>query len=188
MPHETDSRLGKFSKAIAASGMVSLSLFTSMALKTVAAATATMPIIVRVINAVEVTIATSLDFGTLAMAPERAGSALIDPSLNRLVLDNNNSLSLAGGAPKVGRLVIRGATLPVAISIEDTAVQLTNGVTNVTVNNFNFVSANGGPKVTITPQAGSSTFTIPVGATLITKAGQASGTYSGTTRVFANFQ
>lgn len=175
-------------KALAAGGMVSLSFFSLIALKTTQAATATLPLVARLINAIDVTVATSLDFGTLAMAPERAGRARIDPSLNRLILDGNNSLSLAGGAPKVGRLLIRGATLPVAISIEDTAVQLTNGVTNITVNNFNFVSANGGPKVTITPQVGSQTFTIPVGATLITKAGQPSGTYTGTTRVFANFQ
>ena len=188
MPIKTKTVLDKSMKALAAGGMVSLSVLSVLGLKAATAATATMPMIARLVAAIEVTVATSIDFGTLAIAPERAGRARIDPALNRLILDDNNSLSLAGGAPKVGRLVVRGATLPVAISIEDTAVQLTNGITNVTINNFNFVSANGGPKVTITPAAGSTTFTIPVGATLITKAGQASGTYTGTTRVFANFQ
>lgn len=188
MPDVTKTALPKSVKALAAGGLISLSMFSVMALRTVMASTATLPMVARLINAIEVTVATSLDFGTLAMSPERPGRALIDPSLNRMVLDDNNSLSLAGGTPKVGRLVIRGATLPIAISIESTSIQLTNGATNVTVSNFNLVSADGGAKVTITPQTGIATMTIPVGATLITKAGQASGTYSGTTRVFANFQ
>ena len=188
MPIKAKTVLDKSMKALAAGGMVSLSVLSVLGLKAATAATATIPMVARLITAIEVTVATSIDFGTLAMAPERAGRALIDPALNRLVLDDNNSLSLAGGAPKVGRLVVRGAILPVAISMEDTAIQLTNGVTSITVNNFNLISADGGAKITITPAAGSTTFTIPVGATLITKAGQASGTYTGTTRVFANFQ
>ena len=173
---------------LAKTGLVTLSLYSAMALRSVFAGTATLPIMVRLVKAIEVTVATSLDFGTLAMAPDEAGRAYIDPALNRLVLDDRNALNLAGGVPKVGRLVVRGAAFPVSISIEDTNVQLTNGITNVTVNNFNFVSADGGTRVTITPQPSQPSFTVPVGATLLTKPGQAEGTYVGTTRVFANFQ
>ena len=175
-------------KKAAAGGLVTLSMFGALALRSVTASTATLPIVVKLIRAIEVTIATSLDFGTLAMAPEEAGIAHIDPGLNRLVLDDRNALSLAGGVPKVGRLVIKGSAFPVSISIEDTSVRLTNGVTGVTVNNFNFVSANGGTRVTVTPDINQPSFTVPVGATLVTKPGQADGSYVGTTRVFANFQ
>ena len=182
--HPTSKNL----KKLAAGGLVSLSVFSTLALRSVIASTATLPIMVRLVKAIEVTVATSLDFGTLAMAPEEAGRAHIDPSLNRLILDDRNSLSLAGGVPKVGRLIVKGAAFPVSISIEDTSVRLTNGVTGVTVNNFNFMSANGGARVTITPELNQASFTVPVGATLVTKPGQADGTYVGTTRVFANFQ
>ena len=175
-------------KKAAAGGLVTLSMFSALALRSVIASTATLPIMVKLIRAIEVTIATSLDFGTLAMAPEEAGIAHMDPGLNRLVLDDRNALSLAGGVPKVGRLVIRGSAFPVSISIEDTSVRLTNGVTGVTVNNFNFISANGGSRVTVTPDINQPSFTVPVGATLVTKPGQADGSYVGTTRVFANFQ
>jgi len=175
-------------KAVATGGLVTLTMFSAIAMRYALASTATLPIIVRLVKAIEVTVATSLDFGTLAMAPELAGRAKMDPSLNRLILDDSNALSIAGGVPKVGRLIVRGSSFPVSISIEDTSVQLTNGLTNVTVNNFNFVSADGGTRITVTPQANQASFTVPVGATLITKPGQAEGTYVGTTRIFANFQ
>lgn len=175
-------------KGLAKGGLVSLTLFGAMAMRSVVAATATMPIIVRLVKAIEVTVATSLDFGTLAMSPEEAGQAHIDPALNRLIVDNNNSLALAGGVPRVGRLLVKGSSFPVSISVEETMVRLTNGLTNVTVNNFNFMTANGGTRITMTPKVSVGTFTVPVGATLITKPGQAEGTYVGTTRIFANFQ
>lgn len=171
-------------------GLVTLSMLTAMAIRpvTAVAASATMPIIVRLIRAIEITVATSLDFGTLAMSPDEPGRAFMDPGLNRLVVDDQNALAVAGGVPKVGRLVIRGAAFPVTISVEDTSVRLTNGITGVTVNNFNFITANGGSQVTMTPQANAASFTVPVGATLLTRPGQPEGTYVGTTRIFANFQ
>lgn len=175
-------------KKAAAGGLITLSMFSALAFRSVVASTATLPIIVRLVKAIELTVATSLDFGTLAMAPEEPGRAHMDPGLNRLVLDDRNALSLAGGTPKVGRLVVKGSAFPVSISVEETSVQLTNGVTAVTVNNFNFISSEGGTQVTVTPELNQASFTVPVGATLITKPGQADGTYVGTTRVFANFQ
>lgn len=153
------------------------------------AATADLRIIAKLIRAIDVTVNTALDFGTLAMTVDRAGHATMDPSVNRLLIGNNGSLSLAGGLPSVGRLRIKGAEFPVHISIEDASVKLTNGVNTVTVDNFNIQSAHGGAKMTFTPvdlQAYS--LTVPVGATLKTQPGQASGTYTGVTRIFASYQ
>ena len=190
MPKGSKKTTTKTLRKLAAGGLVSLSMLSCMSLKSAVAQSgaATLPIIVRLVKAIEITVATSLDFGTLAVSPDQPGRALIDPGLNRLILDDRNALSLAGGVPKVGRLVVRGAAFPVSISIEDTSVRLTNGVTGVTVSNFNFISANGGTRVTISPQIDQQSFTVPVGATLLTKPGQAAGSYVGTTRVFANFQ
>lgn len=156
--------------------------------KVALAATSTLPIKARLIRAIEVTVSTSLNFGTLAMTQDRGGQARMDPGANRLVVDNNSSLSLAGGVPQAGRLIIKGAAHPISISIEDSVVNLTNGVTSVSVNDFNFIREGAGNKVTVTPSADDQVFTVAVGATLVTKPKQASGSYVGTTRIFANFQ
>ncbi len=176
--------------------MVRLGAATAMALTGLAAyhamqavaATATLPIMARLVRAIELTVNTTLNFGTLAMTVDRAGNATIDPELNRLFIDNNSSLSLAGGDPEAGRLMVRGADFPVAISIEDTLVKLTNGEDTVTITNFNIVTAKGGVKMTFTPTDASYSFTVPVGATINTRTGQISGTYVGATRIFASYQ
>lgn len=152
------------------------------------AATATLPVMAKLIRAIEVTINTSLDFGTLAFTNEQVGSARIDPATGALTTDGNNSLMLAGGKPKAGRIVIRGSEFPVQVSMEQAAIQLTNGEMFVTIEDFNFLNATGGSRVTITPNLTANTITLPVGATLKTKVGQLSGTYVGSNRVFANYQ
>ena len=177
-----------YAKPLVTSALISLSCFTLQALRGVIASTGTLPISVRLIRAVEITLATSLDFGTLAMTLDRAGTARMDTSLNRLIIDNNSSLALAGGTPQVGRFTISGSSFPVTISMKDTSVQLTNGVESLTVNGFNLMTENGGSQITVTPQLGQNSFTVPVGASLIAKPGQLDGTYIGTTRIFANFQ
>lgn len=179
------SRLTK----LAAGGLVSLSCFGLLhMLKIATAATTTLPVKAKLVRAIELTVDTSLDFGTLAMTIDRAGEARMDPELNRLVVDGSSSLSLAGGVPQAGRLKIKGASSPISLSIEDAAINLTNGVTAVTVDKFNFITANGGSRVTITPAVGHPSFTVAVGATLNTKPGQLTGTYVGTARIYANFQ
>lgn len=152
------------------------------------AATATLPIIARLVRAIEVTVNTTLDFGTLAMTVEQGGHATIDPGVNRMFIDGNSSLTLAGGKPTAGRLQIKGAEFPVAVSIEDATVKLTNGTDSVLVSNFNLVTAAGGTKMTFTPTKNTYAFTIPIGATIRTRTGQVSGTYVGTTRIFASYQ
>lgn len=152
------------------------------------AATATLPIIARLVRAIELTVNTTLDFGTLAMTVDRAGQARIDPELNRLFIDRNGSLTLAGGKPAAGRLTIKGAEFPVAISVENSTVKLTNGTNSVVVGDFNLVTAQGGTKMTFTPTQNSYAFTVPIGATIKTRSGQLSGTYVGATRIFASYQ
>ena len=178
----------KFKKPLVTSALISLSCFTLQALRGVVASTGTLPISVRLIRAVEITLATSLDFGTLAMTMDRAGTARMDTSLNRLIIDGSSSLALAGGTPQVGRFTVRGTAFPVTVSVEDTSVKLTNGVETLTVSSFNLMTNNGGTRVTVTPQIGENSFTVPVGASLTAKAGQLDGTYVGSTRIFANFQ
>ncbi len=176
------------SKPLVTSALISLSCFTLQALRGVIASTATLPISVRLVRAIEITLETSLDFGTLAMTLDRAGAARMDTSLNQLIIDDNSSLALAGGTPQVGRFTIKGSAFPVTVSVEETSVKLTNGVETLTINSFNLMTANGGSQVTVTPIAGQNSFTVPVGASLVTKTGQLDGTYVGSTRIFANFQ
>ena len=178
----------KIAKPLIGTALVSLSCLSIESLKEVIASTATLPISVRLLRAVEITLNTSMDFGTLAMTLDRGGTARIDPNLNRLIIDDNSSLALAGGVPRVGRFTVRGTPYPISVSVEDTSVRLTNGLQTLTVNNFNILTNDAGAQVTITPQAGENTFTVPIGATLNTKSGQLDGTYVGTTRIFANFQ
>ena len=81
-----------------------------------------------------------------------------------------------------------GAPMPVNVSMETNNVQLTNGSTFLTINNFNFLTANGGDQVTITPTAAAVPVVLSVGATLNARPGQLTGTYVGSNRIFANYQ
>lgn len=165
--------------------MVSLSSF---AVYKAVAETVTMPVIARLIRNIEVTLHASLDFGTLAMTADRAGVATIDPFGDKLTIDNNSSLSPAGGEPRAGRIRIKGATKPITVSVDQQTIQLTNGTTFISVNNFNFGAVDGGSRVTITPTGTGDTMIVDVGASLNTKPGQLTGTYVGANRIFANFQ
>jgi hypothetical protein len=159
--------------AVTLSCLAALNLSPAMLL----AATAHIAIAARVVKPVEITVDSSPHFGTMAHS---GGVTHVDPSDR---YNPENGLSPAAGAPQAGRITIRGQSSPVSISIEDSAVNLSNGSEQVTVNNFNL--GQGAPRVTVTPQA---TVTVPVGATLSSKPGQAEGIYRGITRVSANFQ
>lgn len=165
--------------------MVTLSLLPAAP---AVAVTQTMPLLAKLVRAIEITLGASLDFGTLAMTAERGGAATIDPYANKLTVAGNSSLTAAGGEPRAGRIHIKGSTMPITVSVEKTAVQLTNGVSVVTVNDFNFQTAKGGPKVTVTPTASDELFVVYIGATINTKPGQLTGSYVGSNRVFVNFQ
>lgn len=175
----------------AAATLVALSplcAYSGLSALNAAAATATLPVIAKLVRAIEITVSTSLDFGTLAMTVERAGQATIDPSVDKLFIQGNSSLALAGGEPRAGRLQIRGAELPVSVSVEDSVVKLTNGTSTVSITNLNLRSLDGGRSLTVTPQGTDMVTTVAVGGTLNTQPAQLSGTYAGTTRIFANYQ
>lgn len=152
------------------------------------AATATLPIIAKIIRAIDVTVNTSLDFGTLAMTDDVAAQATIDPLSSELRIDGRGGLALAGGVPRAGRVQIKGAPLAVNVSMEASNVQLTNGSTFLTINNFNFLTADGGAQVTVTPTGPGNAAILSVGATINARPGQLVGTYVGSNRVFANYQ
>ncbi len=180
---------GKNTVRIGATTAVVLSGFAAYQAFQAVAATATLPILANLVRAIELTINTTLDFGTLAMTVDRAGRATLGPGVNRLFIDDNSSLSLAGGKPTAGRLFLKGAEFPVAISLDDTIVKLTNGTGTVQVGDFNLITAQGGTKVTFTPtNLDTYSFSIPIGATIKTRTGQISGTYVGATRIFASYQ
>ena len=179
------SKTGKAVSAAAAAAMVSLSSF---AVINAVAATATLPIIARIIRAIEITVNTSLDFGTLAVTAENAGAATLDPMTGQLTIQGQGGVNLAGGVPRAGRIQLRGAPVPVQVSMETNNVQITNGTTFLTINAFNFETPNGGPQVTVTPGGPADTAIISVGATINTRPRQLTGTYVGSNTVFANYQ
>lgn len=160
----------------------SLSVFRAVA------ATATIPILAKVVRAIEITINTSLDFGTIAVTEDKAGQATLDPSTGTLMVNSEGGLNLAGGVPRAGKIQIRGATIPIEISLETNNLRITNGTDHLTVNNFNFLTAQGGPDVTVTPNGPNNTAILALGATLNTRPRQLTGTYIGTNTVFANYQ
>jgi hypothetical protein len=152
------------------------------------AATATVPIHIELVRAIEVTINTSLNFGMLALTNDRTGQATLDPLSDKLFIAGQSSIALAAGTPRAGRVQIKGAPIPVAVSFENEVVQLTNGTTSLTVSSFNFISNNVGSQVTVTPPETNSEVTLSVGATIKAKQGQLTGTYIGSNRIFANYQ
>lgn len=182
----------KNAKALMQSGkaaiMVTLTSLAALNYHAIAA-TATLPLIARFVRAIEITINTSLDFGTLAMTIENTGQATLDPLTDRLFIDKSSALVLAGGKPRAGRIRIKGDPgRPVTVSIADAVVTLTNGTTFVIMDNFNLISDQAGSRITITPGGALGTVEFAVGATVHTREGQISGTYTGENKIFANYQ
>ena len=181
----SDSKTGNALKGGAAVAMVTLS---SLSLYKAVAATATLPIIARIVRAIEITINTSIDFGTLALTEDVAATAVLDTSSNTLKIDGQGGVNIAGGFPTAGRIRIRGAAVPVQVSLETNNLQLTNGTTYLTINNFNLNTANGGANITVTPAGQFNSVVLSVGATLKARPKQLTGTYIGNNTIFANYQ
>ncbi len=172
-------------KAGAAAALVTLS---SYGFYNAVAATATIPILARIMRAIEVTINTSIDFGTLAITEDVAGTATLDPLTSKLRVDSEGGINLAGGFPTAGNVRIKGAPQPVQISLDTNVMRITNGTTYLTINNFNINTANGGPNATITPSGPGNSVVFSIGATLNARPNQVTGTYIGTNTIFANYQ
>lgn len=175
-------------KALAGAAAVTMVSLSSMAVINAVAATATMPILARIIRAIELTVNTSLDFGTLAVTVDNAGAATLNPQTGQLTLQGEGGINLAGGEPRVGRIMLKGSAQPVQVSLETNNVQITNGTTFLTINAFNFDTANGGPQVTVTPTGPGESAVLTLGATINTRPRQLTGTYIGSNTIFANYQ
>ena len=152
------------------------------------AATVTLPIIARLLRAIEVTVASTMDFGTIAMYNKASGRVTLDPEGVGLRIDGKSGLTSVGGVPRAGKIRIRGLENPVEVSVEDSIVKLTNGKDSVSVTGINFLTANRGSEVTIIPHGDDFSTVIPVGASLKTKVNQLAGDYTGSTRISINYQ
>lgn len=179
----------KTKKALRNGAAVAMVTLSSVSLFQAVAATATLPIVAKVIRAVEITINTSMDFGTIAITEDVAAVATLDPMTNSLRVDEEGGgLSLAGGVPRAGGLRIKGANVPVRVSMETNNVQITNGTTFLTINNFNFNTESGGHQITVTPSGPDNSVLLSVGATINTRPRQVTGDYIGSSTIFANYQ
>lgn len=173
-------------KAGAAAVLVSLSVF---GLTRAVAATATLPIIAQIVRAIKITVNTSLNFGTLAVTNAASpGTASIDPLTGKLTVDSKGGLAFSGGTPTAGRVIIKGAALPVNVTIASPTMQIHNGAESLTVENFKLVNRTGSPRVTVTPFGPGSSIAVNVGASITSRPGQANGVYTGTNTLYANYQ
>lgn len=179
------SRIRKIAKASSLTALVTLSSFSFYR---AIAATATLPVIARIIRAIEVSVTASLDFGTLAVTREVQAEITIDPSSQTSRIDGSGAISAVGAQPKPGFVRIKGAPQSVIVSLETNNMFITNGNSFMTVSNFNLGSVQAGPTITVTPDVNNSSVLFPVGATLVAHTGQVTGTYTGSNTIFANYQ
>lgn len=178
-------RLGKIAKASSLTALVTLSSFSFYR---AIAATGTLPVIAKIIRAIEVSVTASLDFGTLAVTREAQAEVTIDPSTQTSRIDGSGAISSVGSQPTPGFIRIKGAPQAVIVSLETNNMFITNGASFMTVSNFNLGSTLAGPTITVTPGADNSSVLFPVGATLVATTGQVTGVYTGSNTIFANYQ
>ncbi len=152
------------------------------------AETVIVPVVAKLVRAVEVSVNTSLDFGDLSFAADQAGEARLDPVSNMLVSEGRNSLQSVGGKPQAAQIVIRGAEYPVQLSMDQPSVRLSNGQDFVTVSDFHFINAQTGSRVTVMPDPQGGDIILPIGATLRTRVGQMSGSYVGIGSINADYE
>jgi len=191
LPRKTGNLTGKMSGNVlkggtAAAVMVTLGTFALY--DGVVAASAELPILARIVRAIEITVNASLDFGTIALTQEAEAVAMLDPMNGTVRIDGGGGISLAAGVPTAGQVRIRGAAIPVNVSMEADHIRLTNGTTHLTINNFQFNTAHGGSQATITPGGTGNSALISVGATMNARPQQITGTYIGSNTVIANYQ
>lgn len=185
-PDKTQGEAPIRGKKRAAAALVTL---TCLAGASAVAATATLQIFAKVVRAIDVSATAALDFGTLAVTAAASGRMTLKPTTGEIVLDNNGGLSFAAGVPQAGRVRLKSiGDMPVDVSVAQKTVTLTNGTATLQVRDFNFQTDNGGPSATIVPELTASSVTFPVGATLVSKPQQVTGTYVGSNVIFANYQ
>lgn len=175
-------------KILKASSLTALVTLSSLSLFKAVAATATLPIIARIVKAIEITVTASLDFGTLAVTESAQAEMRLDPSTAQLTVDGTGSIASVGGQPKPGYIRIKGAKNSVIVSLETNNMFISNGSSFMTVSNFHLMSNLAGPTITVTPTGANSSVLFPVGATLVSTTGQVTGVYTGSNTIFANYQ
>ncbi|MEM6780636.1 MAG: DUF4402 domain-containing protein [Pseudomonadota bacterium] len=181
-----DSRqIKNIAKASSLTALVTLSSFTFYR---AIAATATLPVIAKIIRAIEVSVTASLDFGTLAVTREAQAEITVDPVSQTSRIDGSGAISAIGSQPSPGFIRIKGAPQSVIVSLETNNMFITNGASFMTVSNFHLGSAFAGPTITVTPDVSNSSILFPVGATLVAHTGQVTGVYTGSNTIFANYQ
>ncbi len=152
------------------------------------AETVVVPVVAKLVRAVEVSVNASLDFGDLAFAADQDGEARLDPASNMLVPEGKNNLQSVGGKPQAAQIVIRGAEYPVQLSMDQPSIRLSNGRDFVTVSDFHFINAQTGSRVTVMPDTQGGDIILPIGATLRTRVGQMSGSYVGVGSINADYE
>ena len=167
---------------------VALVALSTLSVYRAVAATSTIPILARIIRAIQITVNTSMQFGSIAVTGAAEAHATLDPATDAVHAEGEGGLILMGGAPKAGRLMIKGSPLPVHVSLADQEVYLTNGTARMTVRDFNFGTLHHGPETTVTPGGPDDVAFIKLGASLKTHRRQLSGSYIGKNTIFANYQ
>ena len=172
---------------VAAASLAFFALYAGLT-RASASVSAVLPVKVSLLRAIDLNVQAELNFGTLVLTVDAEGRARLDPQSSQLFLDDFSGLAVAQGDPQVGLLELRGAGVPIVLSVEDETVTLTNGISTIDVTNFNLMTADGGTVVTLEPLNEFDPLLVPVGATLETSQGQMSGIYTGFNRVFASYQ
>lgn len=124
----------------------------------------------------------SLIFGTVT-ACGGAGTVTVNPAGAR----STGGCATVSGPSSRGRCLLIGSFFPVRpmqVSITAPTFTITNGTSNMNVNNFDLNTAGAGPTTTITAFIA----TVNIGATLNLGANQADGDYSGSATINVNFQ
>lgn len=179
---------GTTAKVLTATSLTALVTLSSLSLYRAVAATATLPIIARIIRAIEVTVTASLDFGTIALTRSATGAFRLEPDTAQLRVDGSGSIASIGPQPTPGYIRIKGAPQAVIVSLETNNMFISNGNSFMTISDFQLMNNLNGATLTITPGATNSSVLFPVGATLNARPGQITGVYTGTNTIFANYQ
>ena len=126
----------------------------------------------------------TLNFGSI-LACAGAGTVTVDPTGARST--GGAACLQASGPSSRGRCLLIGSFFPVrpmTVTITTPTVNITNGTTNMSVNNFDLNTPGNGVSTTVTAFI----TVVDIGGTLNVAANQAAGTYSGAASIVVNFQ
>lgn len=151
----------------------------------VEAATTGVPIQAIVLDPVQITQTRTLNFGSLTESGA-GGSVVVD---NTDTITPGGAVTSIGGTIQAGGFTLKGSTGRQIDITGPASVNITNGTTNMAVGSFTINGAAGTINATaFTHSLAAATETgFRLGGTLTVGAGQASGTYTGTVTITANY-